>query len=639
MVVENARGLTDEQTKARDGEYARLDARRVGSWLFTPALDPEEQRNWDAARGKTAKKLNPKRILLHPECNFNIIWDCVSMGLILYSCLTIPYRLSFQVEATGSYLVFDRLVDIIFLTDVVLTFNKAVYVDGIIIGSYSDIRCRYLKGWFVPDFMSSFPFDLLIDASGTEADPNQVRLLKVIRIMRMVKIVRMVRIQRLLRKLQEGMGVKNGVMVSIKFMLFTMFAAHFQACLWFGMSDTEPDSNWAKDYCIRADRLHFNVECGDTCGRLSCQESCATDLSGALTTNDCIDDCMQCDSMEQYAASFYWSIVTLTTLGYGDVTPTNHTERMFCVYAMLLGASIFAYSVTNMCTLVHNLDAAAVFFRNQLDGLNDYLAFLGVEKPLQKQCQEFMLYKQNFSDVCIYNEDLILMDLSQTMQEEVKFTHLSDILKCVKIFEDEETHLLKILAVKVKNMTLSSGELVLKEGDIITMLYMVGKGIVNLSTEDGRCQAISHHGWFGVGALFRPSKFDYTANAKEYVDLYTLSKFDFEEALETTNVSQDRLERKAIELELIGAKTVATAGASSMSPRAKANSMSAVVGAADKMGVPQLRKLIKMQAEYIHNLENATYVSLPDSEQPLELEPDDEEVVVEPPDETELGKE
>eukprot|EP01044_Picomonas_judraskeda_P019558 COSAG03_NODE_4149_length_1663_cov_1.251918_2_plen_109_part_00 len=87
---------------------------------------------------------------------------------------------------------------------------------------------------------------------------------------------------------------------------------------------------------------------------------------------------------------------------------------------MLLGASIFAYSVTNMCTLVHNLNPADVYNRTRLDELNQYLGFLSAPEELGKRCQGFFLYKINQSGVVVYNQDLILQDMSKTMQEDVR---------------------------------------------------------------------------------------------------------------------------------------------------------------------------------------------------------------------------
>ena len=38
--------------------------------------------------------------------------------------------------------------------------------------------------------------------------------------------------------------------------------------------------------------------------------------------------------------SFYFSVVTITTVGYGDFTPTNDTSRFFTAIYIMIGVSI-----------------------------------------------------------------------------------------------------------------------------------------------------------------------------------------------------------------------------------------------------------------------------------------------------------
>ena len=599
----------------------QADPRNGIAWLFEPLLEADDQKEWDKAKEVSGS------FILHPDCNFNSVWDVFSMTLILYSCVTIPYRLAFKVEASGGYLIIDRVVDAIFMFDCALCFTKAIFKEGELVFAYSKIRASYLKGWFVLDFFSSFPFDLLINASGADGDPNQARLLKVIRILRMVKILRMVRIQRLLKKFQENMGIKNGIMISIKFGLFTMFAAHFQACLWFGMSESDPASNWAVSYCIKEDAEYFDESCGNVCHRVACEPQCTASDDRISCVNTCMEELGGCDAGVQYVASFYWSIVTLTTLGYGDVVPSSQSERMFCVYAMLLGASIFAYSVTNMCTLVHNLNPADVHNRNQLDELHSYMNFLKIDKALAKRCSEFLLYKHRFSKVVIYNEDLILQDMSNSMKQDVKLIALENIILAVPVFKAPEfgkysaadigdnlsgllhENLLKNLAVKIESRPLSHDEVIAQEGQILTSLYIVGKGVVRLSKADNDEAdnfSIGEGGWFGLSSLFRPTKLHYLATATEYVDLYSLSKFKFEEALEVQKRRPKEFEDNAIALDLITeAPEVNNAGKTKVGNVVK--KQMGVVPEANYLDKAQLSQLIKIQAAYILNLESWTY--------------------------------
>ena len=54
----------------------------------------------------------------------------------------------------------------------------------------------------------------------------------------------------------------------------------------------------------------------------------------------------------RYVTSIYWSITTLTTVGYGDLHPVNTREMIFDVFYMLFNLGLTAYLIGNMTNLV-----------------------------------------------------------------------------------------------------------------------------------------------------------------------------------------------------------------------------------------------------------------------------------------------
>ena len=49
-------------------------------------------------------------------------------------------------------------------------------------------------------------------------------------------------------------------------------------------------------------------------------------------------------------------MTTLTTTGYGDIVPTNDSERVLNVFIMVVGATVFGYVVANVSTLVQSFN-------------------------------------------------------------------------------------------------------------------------------------------------------------------------------------------------------------------------------------------------------------------------------------------
>jgi hypothetical protein len=59
--------------------------------------------------------------------------------------------------------------------------------------------------------------------------------------------------------------------------------------------------------------------------------------------------------MKVYLAAIYWAMVTLTTIGYGDITPTNESERAFCLFSSMVGALVFGYMIGELVRIIHNM--------------------------------------------------------------------------------------------------------------------------------------------------------------------------------------------------------------------------------------------------------------------------------------------
>uniref|UniRef100_A0A7S4J0T9 EF-hand domain-containing protein n=1 Tax=Odontella aurita TaxID=265563 RepID=A0A7S4J0T9_9STRA len=102
--------------------------------------------------------------LIHPLSNMHAAWDVLVSILILLTVLTMPLSLGWE-EFNEEFFVMNLVVDLIFLLDVCKNFctgfvdeNDAVIMDA------RTVRWNYLKGFFVSDFSSSIPLDLILKA-------------------------------------------------------------------------------------------------------------------------------------------------------------------------------------------------------------------------------------------------------------------------------------------------------------------------------------------------------------------------------------------------------------------------------------------------------------------------------------------
>ena len=74
-------------------------------------------------------------------------------------------------------------------------------------------------------------------------------------------------------------------------------------------------------------------------------------------------DCVR--PSDRYVAALYWAIMTITSIGYGDIRAPdgNAWEQAWCSFLMLLGGMLWGAVIATFCGVIANLDPAGTEFR------------------------------------------------------------------------------------------------------------------------------------------------------------------------------------------------------------------------------------------------------------------------------------
>ena len=100
-------------------------------------------------------------LILRPTSSKRVGWDVLVMLLLLYVALIAPYRIGFGVEAEGWILVWENMLDLLFILDICVNFRTGYYEEDEEVMDWSRIGVNYLLGWFWLDLLSSIPFELI----------------------------------------------------------------------------------------------------------------------------------------------------------------------------------------------------------------------------------------------------------------------------------------------------------------------------------------------------------------------------------------------------------------------------------------------------------------------------------------------
>jgi hypothetical protein len=445
-----------------------------------------------------------KQGLIHPNSSFKQMWDLFTTYFVVYTAFVLPFRIGFSMEAEGSIIYKDAIMDWTFILDFFMCFVTGYEHRGRIIFDRWKIAKNYATGWMILDFVSSFPIEYIIPAENPE-DVSTQRSAKLVRITRIMKIVRLVRLARASRmgrifsRYELKVDVNHGAMVCIKFIMGVLVVAHWIGCFWFMIPQMMefPTDSWVWGY-----------------------------------TNDKGLPLHQQPVGNQYLTCFYWSITTMTTIGYGDISPANQAEKAFCIVCMLLGAGIFAFGITTMCDIIAHMDLRGCAYRDAMDNIDAYLKYRECPKELKIRIRTFIHFQKASRTGCFFEENEIFSPMGPTLRREVQqHTYLS-LLRSFGIFLPSSVisdgcHGRAILEEAINRdgfvgCVMSPGEILYHANEFSKGLYFVLEGSVVFSFAKHVVMSLGEQAVVGVGATFSRSLV--TAQAAAMCDTYVLKR-------------------------------------------------------------------------------------------------------------------
>ena len=68
-----------------------------------------------------------------------------------------------------------------------------------------------------------------------------------------------------------------------------------------------------------------------------------------------------------YIGALYWVVATLTTVGYGDITPQNNIERIYAIVTMVLGYSLIGYLIGSIAGILTKKNPSQERYQQNLE--------------------------------------------------------------------------------------------------------------------------------------------------------------------------------------------------------------------------------------------------------------------------------
>ncbi|KAG7457381.1 potassium voltage-gated channel subfamily H member 5-like [Solea senegalensis] len=473
----------------------------------------------------------PPHIILH-YCTFKTTWDWVILILTFYTAIMVPYNVSFKTKQNNlAWLVVDSVVDVIFLIDIVLNFHTTfVGPAGEVISDAKLIRMNYLKTWFVIDLLSCLPYDIInafenVDEDViTSASPashlressnlhrNTTRLEDSVlpglsSLFSSLKVIRLLRLGRVARKLDHYLEYGAAVLV----LLVCVFGlvAHWLACIWYSIGDYEVIDEVTNT--IKTDSWLYQLA-------LSIGTPYRYNTSGTGQWEGGPNK----DTL--YISSLYFTMTSLTTIGFGNIAPTTDGEKIFSVAMMMVGSLLYATIFGNVTTIFQQMYTNTNRYHEMLNNVRDFLKLYQVPKGLSERVMDFIVSTWAMSKGI--DTDKVLSICPKDMRADI-CVHLNrQVFNDHPAFRLASDGCLRSLAVEFQTTHCAPGDLIFHIGESVDTLCFVVSGSLEVIQDDEVIAILGKGDVFGDAFWKESTQARACANVRAltYCDLHVIRR-------------------------------------------------------------------------------------------------------------------
>ncbi|XP_062868976.1 potassium voltage-gated channel subfamily H member 1b [Trichomycterus rosablanca] len=450
----------------------------------------------------------PPHIILH-YCTFKTTWDWVILILTFYTAIMVPYNVSFKTKQNNvTWLVVDSIVDVIFLVDIVLNFHTTfVGPAGEVISDPKLIRMNYVKTWFVIDLLSCLPYDVINAFENVDEGISSL--------FSSLKVVRLLRLGRVARKLDHY--IEYGAAVLVLLVCVFGLAAHWLACIWYSIGDYEVIDEEAN--VVRTDSWLYML--GQAVGTPYRFNISGTGKWEGGPSKDSV-----------YITSLYFTMTSLTSIGFGNIAPTTDGEKIFAVAMMMIGSLLYATIFGNVTTIFQQMYANTNRYHEMLNSVRDFLKLYQVPKGLSERVMDYIVSTWSMSRGI--DTDKVLQICPKDMRADI-CVHLNrKVFKEHPAFRLASDGCLRALAMEFQTIHSAPGDLIYHAGESVDSLCFVVSGSLEVIQDDEVVAILGKGDVFGDVFWKEVNLAQACANVRAltYCDLHVIKRDALQKVLE-----------------------------------------------------------------------------------------------------------
>ncbi|XP_075400152.1 potassium/sodium hyperpolarization-activated cyclic nucleotide-gated channel 2 [Tenrec ecaudatus] len=510
------------------GSQASFMQRQFGA-LLQPGVNKFSLRMFGSQKAVEREQERVKSAgawIIHPYSDFRFYWDFTMLLFMVGNLIIIPVGITFfKDETTAPWIVFNVVSDTFFLLDLVLNFRTGIVIEDNteIVLDPEKIKKKYLRTWFVVDFVSSIPVDyiFLIVEKGIDSEVYKTaRALRIVRFTKILSLLRLLRLSRLIRYIHQWEEIfhmtydlASAVMRICNLISMMLLLCHWDGCLQFlvPMLQDFPHNCWVS-----------------------------------------INNMVNHSWSELYSFALFKAMSHMLCIGYGRQAPESMTDIWLTMLSMIVGATCYAMFIGHATALIQSLDSSRRQYQEKYKQVEQYMSFHKLPADFRQKIHDY--YEHRYQGK-MFDEDSILGELNGPLREEIVNFNCRKLVASMPLFANADPNFVTAMLTKLKFEVFQPGDYIIREGTIGKKMYFIQHGVVSVLTKGNKEMKLSDGSYFGEICLLTRGRRTASVRADTYCRLYSLSVDNFNEVLEEYPMMRRAFETVAIDrLDRIGKK-------------------------------------------------------------------------------------
>lgn len=363
------------------------------------------------------------------------------------------------------------------------------------------IFIHYVKGWFILDLVSSFPYDWVISGKVVSKEnyytksqyskaTQLLRIIRVTKIFGLIRLVKLMKVRHYIYRIEDYLNneVLSSVLTFFQLAFVIFLTAHWNACIW----------NFITKMFI-SEETWLN--------RLSLTEY---------------------SQYEIYINALYWSIYTMISVGYGNIQLVSTGERLMAIFSMVIAGGLFGFLAAKCMDIIDQNSYKSDRYRSICNNLRIIIIKYQVPKELAFRILKYLEFSYEKHWLLVQEKDII-KSLSLPLREEISHIINWPVFKNCPLFSSHlEPGVVNSISYLFTKSNFSPHDLIFEQNQLERRIFFVvtGKVCIFIKKSKQILASLQEKDYFGEIGFFANRPRTASATSKGFSEILSLSYFD-----------------------------------------------------------------------------------------------------------------